>query len=253
MKKLMDMQKGRLPKTKILIIFVIFITILGIYINLTRNKFIAIMKNTKLETSCEIINSGKRGPTLFIISGIHGNEVAGVYASENYNFNLNKGRVILIKKGSVDAYNQRVRYPYYLQDLNRCFPGVKDGRETERLAYEIFNVIKQYKPNLVLDLHEAEEYGEFSINTANSLIMNNISSNHSLLIQVLEELNNSDLKTEFTFEDGSPEGSINKEVSEGLSIPVITVETDMKRPLQERINIHNEVIKILLNYYGMEK
>ncbi|MBM7870679.1 putative deacylase [Clostridium pascui] len=250
MKKLMSMEKDKLIKTKIIIIFII---ILGLYINPTRNKSVAIMKDTKLETNCEIINSGKRGPTLFIISGIHGNEVAGVHALENYNFNLNKGRVIFIQKGSIEAFTQRVRYPYYLQDLNRCFPGVKGGRETERLAYDIFNVIRKYRPNLVLDLHEAEEYGEYSINVANSLIMNNISSDYSLLIKVLEELNNSSLEAEFTFENSSPTGSINKEVSERLGIPVITVETDMKRPLQERINIHNEVIKILLNYYGMEK
>lgn len=253
MKKLMDMGKNKSLKIKISTIFFVSIMVLGFYINSINNKFIVIMKDTKLQTSCEIISSIKRGPTLFIISGIHGNEVAGVNALENYNFNLSKGRVILIKRGSADALNQGVRYPYYLQDLNRCFPGVRHGRETERLAYEMFNVIKKYQPNLVLDLHEAEEYGEYSMNAANSLIMNNISSNHNLLIQILDRLNNTNLKTKFTFEDGSPKGSINKEVSERLSIPVITVETDIERPLQERINIHKEVIKILLNYYGMEK
>lgn len=253
MKKLMGMGKNKLSETNVLIIFVVFIIMSGSYINLIRDKSIAIMKDTKLETNCEIINSGKMGPTLFIISGIHGNEIAGVQALEKFDFNLSKGKIIHIKKASIDAYNQKVRYPYYLQDLNRCFPGIENGRETERLAYEIFNVIKKYRPNLVLDLHEAEEYGEYNINAASSLIMNNINSNNKLLIEVLDKLNNSNLKTEFTFENGSPMGSINREVSERLNIPVITVETDMKMPLQERINIHKEVIKILLNYYRMEK
>ena len=235
------------------LISVVFIIIFGLYINSIRDKSISIMNGTKLETNYKIINSGKSGPTLFIISGIHGNEIAGVQALEEFDFSLNKGKVILIKRASIDACNQKVRYPYYLQDLNRCFPGVKDGRETERLAYEIFNVIKKYNPSLVLDLHEAEEYGEYNVNVANSLIMNSINSNNKLLIEVLDKLNNSDLKAEFTFEDGCPKGSINKEVSEMLNIPVITLETDMKKTLEERAKIHRKVIKILLNYYGMEK
>lgn len=41
------------------------------------------------------------------------------------------------------------------RNLNRCYPGVKDGTPTERLAYAIIQLIKAEKADFLLDCHES--------------------------------------------------------------------------------------------------
>lgn len=41
------------------------------------------------------------------------------------------------------------------RNLNRSYPGIKDGNQTERVAYAIIELIKQEQVDLAFDLHEA--------------------------------------------------------------------------------------------------
>ena len=41
------------------------------------------------------------------------------------------------------------------RNLNRCYPGRRDGYLTERLAYAIVNLIKKEKVDIAIDLHES--------------------------------------------------------------------------------------------------
>ena len=43
--------------------------------------------------------------------------------------------------------------PITNEDMNRVFPGDKNGTLAERIVYKIFKLITDSKPDLVLDLH----------------------------------------------------------------------------------------------------
>ena len=111
------------------------------------------------------IDSGKEGPEILILAGIHGNEKSGVYAVERFIFEcvtkqhkLKAGSIHIIL-GNEEAMEANKRY---LQvDMNRCFfedtSHLPDGYEKDR--------VEQIKPfmetcDYALDLHSCTSESE---------------------------------------------------------------------------------------------
>lgn len=239
-------------------LFIKIVIIIGILIffvlgNKKEDKLEWIMKDTLYETSIHCINQRIRKPKIFILAGIHGNEIAGIKAAkllmeEDLGVNL-----ILLPVANSEAYRIEARNPYYMTDLNRAFPGRKEGTHTDQLAYEIFEAIRRHKPDFVIDLHEWER-----VHDENSQILNHgfiLNSIESKLWQVAEKVYNSYNQInhgKISMDLQPPPGSLNKEVSERLKIPVLTIESNMAYELEERINFHTKTIKEVINTYEMD-
>jgi len=121
----------------------------------------------------------KKGDALWIISGIHGEEPAGVNAiAKNIRF-INKLAkkipIVLLPLCNPSGYRRDWRYPYFKRrPRNMSAPSVGDSehyllnkkekarakkpmlREAEELTAFIVHFSKKYKPLVVLDLHEDE-------------------------------------------------------------------------------------------------
>lgn len=214
-----------------------------------------IMEDTQYETPIYYLNNGVEKPKVFIISGIHGNEIAGIKASEfiieeEYDW----AKIIVIPKANHEAYKLKVRNPYYMSDLNRSFPGKINGTDTEKLAYEIFNRIKIEKPDFLIDLHEWDNnFDEDPRLLVNGLIMNSIEGKlWKIGEKVYNQYNNQNKKDKLVLNIGPPKGSINKEVSERLGIPVITIESNMNNSLRDRVDFHLYIIENIIKNYGMD-
>lgn len=84
------------------------------------------------------IDSGRPGPTVTVLAGIHGNEVAGIVALSQFareGMPLVAGRVRLLPVSHPAAHRANLRIsPVDGLNLARVFPGRADGQPTEQLA-----------------------------------------------------------------------------------------------------------------------
>lgn len=105
------------------------------------------------------IKSSNSGPVVWLTGCVHGDELGGVVVIQEI---FKKLRKYPLLKGSI--YSFPLMNPIGLEtasrqitiskeDLNRSFPGNKNGSLAERIAAKIFATITETNPTLVLDLH----------------------------------------------------------------------------------------------------
>lgn len=108
----------------------------------------------------EVIGTAK-GPSLFVISGIHGNELTGVELIRRLRQYLEKksvyGKIVLLPVANPLAFYSRQRKTLYDgKDLNRCFPGDSSGSITEKIAAAITEEIVK-ACDYGIDIHTGPE------------------------------------------------------------------------------------------------
>ena len=128
-----------------------------------RHSFIKIPTGSELskrQLPIMSVDSGIPGPVVWLTACCHGDEVGGVVIIQEI-FKKIRNKTIL-SRGSVFAFplmnpigfeTASRRIPLSNEDLNRSFPGNKDGSLGERLADMIFTTILKTNPTVVLDLH----------------------------------------------------------------------------------------------------
>lgn len=105
-----------------------------------------------------LINGRQSGPTLAVTAGIHGAEYASIEAALRVGRALQpdtlKGRVIIAPVANMPAFRARSIYVNPLDgiNLNRVFPGKKEGGVSEQIAAWLFDeVIRQ--ADYYIDMH----------------------------------------------------------------------------------------------------
>ncbi|MFZ2145921.1 MAG: succinylglutamate desuccinylase/aspartoacylase family protein [Sedimentisphaerales bacterium] len=106
-----------------------------------------------------VVESINPGPIVWLTGCIHGDEVTGIVTIQEVFKKIQKQPM---RKGALYAFPLMNPIGFEAasrnitisrEDLNRSFPGSKNGSLAERIADRIFTTIKQTKPTLVLDLH----------------------------------------------------------------------------------------------------
>ena len=121
--------------------------------DLTRDSF-AIRAGTEQETTVYVTEAPVDGPTVAVVGGMHGNEVAGYEAAgEIADWRIDAGTLVAIPEANAVAVEQGTRSGDDWSDLNRQFPE-GEAPETE-LARAIWDVIVEYDADVVVDLHES--------------------------------------------------------------------------------------------------
>ena len=117
----------------------------------------AMMAGTAQETPLFIFGSGKPGPVLMVLGGVHGNEPGGWMAAERLVDQLRPatGALLIIPRANKLAIAQFVRTTDDLGDLNRLYPGDPNGLPMSRMAYEITRALAEFHATMVLDMHES--------------------------------------------------------------------------------------------------
>ncbi len=94
---------------------------------------------TELNMPVKVIRSKEPGPKLFISAAIHGDEINGVEVIRRLLkkkvIKKIKGTLIVVPIVNVFGFNNKSRYLPDRRDLNRSFPGSKDGSLASRLAH----------------------------------------------------------------------------------------------------------------------
>jgi uncharacterized protein len=123
----------------------------------TENFNIAyIGKDTSYQTPVYIFKGVTDGPIVMIEAGIHGDELAGVYAIDRIlnNINIESGKLFLFPRMNLPACNRKIRF--INKDLNLVFPGKENGEFYEyKLAREIFDFVGKEKVEYLATLHES--------------------------------------------------------------------------------------------------
>ena len=100
---------------------------------------------------------GSGNPSVLIVAGIHGDELTSIFAALRLVKLLKssasgvRGTITILPKANPLAIKERKRTAFDGIDLNRCFPGDKNGMLTERIAERIWNIA--VNQDYVLDLH----------------------------------------------------------------------------------------------------
>jgi predicted deacylase len=113
------------------------------------------------------------------------------------------------------------------RNLNRAFPGKKDGNYTERVAYAITELVKKEKVNLVIDLHEASpEYPVINAVVAHERAM-------SLASMVVMNLEMRGIKIGLEPSPGNLHGLTHRELGDHTQALAVLMETT--NPSQGRL------------------
>ena len=116
-----------------------------------------LMPDTQWETSGVAIHSGKHGPRVLVLGGVHGNEPGGWMAAEQIaNWMPLVGSLIVVPRANRLSTYAFVRTGDGFGDLNRSYPGNANSTvPMSRMAAEIVQMANYYRPHWLFDLHES--------------------------------------------------------------------------------------------------
>jgi predicted deacylase len=108
-----------------------------------------------------IVRGIQAGPTLALIAGTHGSEVAPVLALQRVRAALDptqlRGTVLIVHVANMPSFLGRTIYysPIDGKNLNRVYPGKADGTVSERIANAITNQIIE-RADYLVDMHAGD-------------------------------------------------------------------------------------------------
>ncbi|MCE1164641.1 MAG: succinylglutamate desuccinylase/aspartoacylase family protein [Bacteroidetes bacterium] len=219
-------------------------------------------ENTEYETPYYILRSEKEYPKILIDAGIHGDEVAGIYACDTVMkyINVQEGTVGFLPKVNIQAFNQKVRGVGV--DLNQVFPGNKKGEiYEERLASDFMDFVRDFDPDYVINLHEAwtkfdenmyerqkdKSFGQTFITNSEKFSDFIVRAN----LNVNKFIPNQELKFHIQYFPFKPNHSMDN-IIDKLKIPSYTVETLRTLPLEDRIKYQVLVILTFIEESGVK-
>lgn len=116
-----------------------------------------LMPGTPYQTAYYVKTGATPGPTIVVIGGVHGDEIAGYLAARRLkNWTVQSGTLVVVPDANVPAIKANRRFVG--RNMNALFPGKANGDGNERLAYALWQLIKSSKPDLLLTLHESRGF-----------------------------------------------------------------------------------------------
>ena len=114
--------------------------------------------HTPVAMSVHVIHGKRKGPTVFVSAGVHGDEVIGVEILRRLlrakNLATLRGTLIVIPIVNAFGFINHSRYLPDRRDLNRSFPGSETGSLASRLAYLFMTEVVE-RCDFGIDLHSA--------------------------------------------------------------------------------------------------
>ena len=116
-----------------------------------------ILPGTPYQTPYLVKTGDRPGPTIVVMGGLHGDEIAGYLAARQLeNWTVSSGTLVLVPDANAPAIRANRRFVG--RNINALFPGKADGDGNQRLAHALWQLIKNSKPDLLLTLHESRGF-----------------------------------------------------------------------------------------------
>lgn len=186
-----------------------------------------IRRGTPQETRVVRIRTATDGPTVFVLGGMHGDEVGGYRAADAVaDWTLDAGTVVVLPRANVRAIERGTRTTDGEDglDLNRQFP--LGERPTTPLAREIYDAVVRHDSDVFIDLHSSKGFwGEGHFGQA--IFHSDDETLASRLADVVDGLNEAVVPEErhpqYTYEavqfDGQPARMLVLKVARDLGVP----------------------------------
>ena len=226
----------------------------------TEKEEYPLLEGTDEENAVCVLKGAEKGPTVYIVAGVHGDEQAGWRAGNLLkDATLKAGTLYIVSPANLYGAQADQRRTKEDRDLNRNFPGDPNGCDAERIAWSIYSDAADKDPVLVLDLHEAiakeDDYEALGANydaLGNSIICQDITEIGDLVMEVILASEAGELCSgKLTLYGSPPVRSVNRVMTLELGIPTVTVETLRAEPLAQRVQNQLELVQFVLEYYGM--
>lgn len=205
-----------------------------------------------------VYEAEEAGPTALIQAGIHGDEIAGVHALEEMleeGLRPERGRLLVVPTMNRAAYRVRQRTAPGGLDLNRCFPGDAEAPEVElRLARMFMDLVLDERPALVATLHESmKRYDPDVTPSFGQTLVYGVEPVPPMVARSLERLNRirRSEAEEWATLYYPVETSSTERIVEAVGCVGICVETWMGFEEARRIEMHRDVVRILLDELGV--
>lgn len=214
---------------------------------------VTIASGTIYATPMYIIDSGKSGPTVMIVGGVHGNEPAGYTAAAKVkDLSIKKGRLIVLPQANKKAVTAKTR-TYSGVDLNRQFPQSKTQAAKTTLSKAIWAAVKQYNVDWLMDMHEGYNYSTISDSVGQSLIYCPNSTTQTMVNAIAKDLNSGISTTykKFSLYKNPVKGSLARAAGDYQGVHAFIFETATVPALSVRVNYQMKAANTLLSRLGM--
>lgn len=117
-----------------------------------------------------VIHGVEPGPQLSITAGIHGAEYNGVYTCMRLGKEIDpktlRGTVVMVPVVNIPSFETRTPFvnPLDGQNVNRVFPGKKNGTISEKIAFTVFEEVIR-PADTFIDLHSGDLYEIIPLHT----------------------------------------------------------------------------------------
>ncbi len=212
---------------------------------------------TRYETELHIIRSGRPGPVVMVVGGVHGSERAGYLAARRVaGYEVTAGTLLVLPEANRPAVAAGSRVPPGGYDLNRAFPTAPGRQPTLTPAREIWGVLTEFAVDWLVDLHEGYD---FYLNPNTSSVGQTIiyyptsEVTRQVLETALARLNRGITQPlrRFTLVRYPVEGSLARAAGQYLGIHACIAETCSRLPLSTRIAHHLTVVDTVLEATGL--
>ena len=216
---------------------------------------------TTWETPWWVIDSGKPGPTVLVVGGMHGNEPAGFRAAEQIrHWPIVRGKLLVLPQVNRLGLAANTRWaPDYRndrekRDLNRNFPRGKGVKPLTPLCQAVWEFISERRPGWVFDLHEGFDFHRLNPKSVGSSIITFPAGAATARI-MLDAVNAGiDRRRQFDLlaKSGPVEGSLARACGKLLGAKSFILETTFKdQPVSLRTRQHRRMVSTALQRIGM--
>lgn len=207
------------------------------------------------DTPMYIIKSGQPGPVVMIVGGSHGDCTSGILAADKIrNFKITTGTLLVIPRANIVACNNGTRTSSGAGDLNRDYPTTKDGKAASITAQSIWDAVKDYDVDYLIDMCEGDNYHKIDpSSTGQTLIYYPISGSQAVGQKMIDAINKTigSSSKHFSLVKNPYPSTLARAAAQFLGVKAFTLETC--RRSAESIRVDDEVLaaKTLLSYLGM--
>lgn len=119
-------------------------------------ELVTLLQGTPWAVEGVAIHSGRPGPRIMVLGGVHGNEPGGWMAAENIaEWQPERGSLLVLPRVNWRSAAVMERTLSDIGDINRAYPGRADGTPAQRVAAAIVDAGREFQPELLYDLHES--------------------------------------------------------------------------------------------------
>lgn len=200
-------------------------------------------------------DSGKPGPTVVVVGGMHGNETAGYTAARQLtNLIPKRGRLIVIPEANKLGIEANSRNGSHPGDLNRDFPRSKSESADSVLAKSIWSLMRSVRPDYLFDLHEGYDFHKINKSSVGqSLIYYPTGDAYSMAKTMQSKVNQgiSNTRHHFSLLKYPIKGSLARATGIVFGTKAMILETSRKQPLERRVGQHVTMVKAALERLQM--